>query len=87
MDPLLSRLLLKTAELKDMRQSLNVLSPAIFNLCLECSEFNRPTRGPDTTIYTFDELNMQKNVFLVENLQTLLNGTTLFPFYYPLRRH
>jgi len=84
MDSLLTRLFTKTNELRETRNSMNVLSPTIVNLCMDCSENNMPTRDPTSKAIHFDEANLPKSLILLENLQFVLNGTPLAaPFPQP----
>lgn len=77
MDPLLSRLLLKTGDLKDPRQAFTVLTPTAFNACLSAAECDMDTGNPVGSVYFFDVQNMQRNLLLLETLQTTINGESL----------
>ena len=79
MDPLLSRLLLKTNDLRDQRQAFTVLTPAIFNTCLSAAESDTMTGDANSTIYVVDHQNMQRNLLLLETLQLTLNGKSIRP--------
>jgi hypothetical protein len=79
MDPLLSRLLLKTNDLRDQRQAFTVLTAATFNACLLAAESDMTTGDATGSIYIFDDQNMQRNLLLLETLQTTLNGKTVRP--------
>lgn len=74
MDSLLTRLFVKTNELRESRNGMNVLAPTIFNLCMDCSENNICTREPNPKVIHFDETNLPKSLLLLENLQLVLNG-------------
>ena len=74
MDSLFSRLLLKTADLRDQRAGLNTLGPQIFNLCVRHAEQGNSTRDINCGLYTFEQTNMNKNIIMVENIQAILNG-------------
>lgn len=84
MDPLLTKLLTKTNELRDTRHNLNTQCSSIINLCIECSLSSISTREGDPKIFEFDENNIPKSLLLLENLQMTLNGTqiTLQPFIF-----
>jgi hypothetical protein len=80
MDPLLSRLLAKTSELKDSRHSSTQLASSILSLA-----FSRPetaSRPSDTSLalLVFEPGNMPRNTFIVEYLQSIVNGKLFLPF-------
>lgn len=74
MDSLFSRLLLKTADLRDLRAGMSVLGPQVFNLCVRSAEQGHSTRDMASGLYSFEQTNMQKNIIIAENFQGLLNG-------------